>query len=57
MQDRWLSAEEIAAHLGVNPDTIYKWTERKKLPAHKIGRLWKSKATEVDVWICQGKAE
>lgn len=24
-QKRWLSVEEIAAHLGVNRDTIYKW--------------------------------
>ena len=24
MQERWLSVEEIAAHLGVNRDTIYK---------------------------------
>jgi DNA-binding transcriptional regulator YhcF (GntR family) len=23
-QERWLSVEEIAAHLGVNRDTIYK---------------------------------
>jgi len=24
MQERWLSVHEIAAHLGVNRDTIYK---------------------------------
>jgi excisionase family DNA binding protein len=34
-QERWLSVEEIAAHLGVNPDTVYKWIERKKLPASR----------------------
>lgn len=54
--ERWLSVEEIAAHLGVNPDTIYKWIERKKLPAHKLGRLWKFKASEVDAWVVAGKA-
>jgi len=42
--------------LGVNPDTIYKWIERKKMPAHKVGRLWKFKVSEVDAWICGGKA-
>lgn len=56
MKERWLSVEEIAAHLGVNPDTIYKWIERKKLPAHKMGRLWKFMATEVDEWVRAGKA-
>ncbi len=26
------------------------------MPAHKLGKLWKFKATEVDEWIRQGKA-
>lgn len=56
MQERWSSVEEIAAHLGVNPDTIYKWIERKKMPAHKVGRLWKFLASEVDQWVKGGQA-
>jgi hypothetical protein len=28
--------------MGVNPDTVYKWIERKKLPTHKMDRLWKA---------------
>jgi len=56
MQERWLSVEEIAAHLGVNRDTIYKWLTRKKMPAHKVGRLWKFLASEVDAWVKGGKA-
>ena len=56
MQERWLSVDEIAAHLGVNPDTIYKWITRKKMPAHKLGRLWKSLASEVDQWVKGGHA-
>lgn len=57
MQERWLSVDEIAAHLGVNPDTIYKWITRKKMPAHKLGRLWKFLASEVDQWVKSGHAE
>lgn len=56
MQERWLSVEEIAAHLGVNRDTIYKWLIRKKMPAHKVGRLWKFLASEVDQWVKAGDA-
>jgi excisionase family DNA binding protein len=56
MEDRWLSVEEIAAYLGVQPDTIYKWVSRKNMPASKIGRLLKFKATEVDDWVRSGKA-
>lgn len=55
MQERWLSVDEIAAHLGVNPDTVYKWIERKRLPAHKVGRLWKFQVSEVNDWVRAGK--
>ena len=56
MTERWLSVEEIAAHLGVNPDTIYKWITRRRMPAHKIGRLWRFLASEVDQWAKGGLA-
>jgi len=56
MAERWLSVDEIAAHLGVNPDTIYKWITRKSMPAHKLGRLWKFLASEVDQWVKCGSA-
>ncbi len=52
--ERWLSVEEIAAHLGISKETIYRWIEREKVPAHRVGRLWKFKASEVDKWIMAG---
>ena len=55
-QERWLSLDEIAAHLGVSRDTVYNWIHKKTMPAHKIGRLWKFKASEVDEWAKSGKA-
>lgn len=51
MEDRWLSVKEIAAYLGIKPDTVYKWIHRKDLPAHKVGRLWKFRREEVDAWV------
>ena len=56
MEDRWLSVEEIAAYLGVKRDTIYKWQMRHKMPAHKVGRLWKFRKEEVDEWVRSGRA-
>jgi excisionase family DNA binding protein len=52
----WLSVDEIADYLGVKPGTIYKWITRKGMPAHKVGRLWKFKTSEVDDWVRSGKA-
>nr|WP_290126837.1 helix-turn-helix domain-containing protein [Cutibacterium avidum] len=46
-----MSADDIAAHLGVTKDTVYTWIAEKSMPAHKIGRLWKFQATEVDDWV------
>ena len=51
MTEPWLSADDIAAHLGVTKDTIYTWIADKDMPAHKIGRLWKFQASEVDDWV------
>ena len=55
--ERWLSVEEIANHLGVSKETIYRWLERSKIPAHRVGKLWKFKTTEIDGWVTEGGAE
>jgi excisionase family DNA binding protein len=47
----WVSIDEVAAHLGVRKDSIYRWIERRGLPAQKIGKLWKLKLSEVDRWM------
>jgi excisionase family DNA binding protein len=52
----WLSVEQIAEHLGVTRDSIYRWIEHKGLPAHRLGRLWKFQACEVDDWVRAGGA-
>lgn len=52
----WVSVDEISAHLGVAKDSIYQRIEKRGLPAHKMGRLWKFKVTEVDKWVRTGGA-
>lgn len=50
----WVAAEQVAQHLGVAKDTVYRWRERKGLPAHRMGRLWKFQLSEVDEWVRAG---
>lgn len=57
MSNNWLSVQEVAEYLGVSKDSIYAWINNKNMPAHKIGRLWKFKASEVDQWVCSGGAD
>ena len=52
----WYSVEEIARHLGVSKETIYRWLERRNIPAHHMGKLWKFKPSEVDEWVVAGGA-
>lgn len=55
-EDRCLSIYKKCKHLGVSSDTVYKWIEQRSMPAHRMGRLWKHKKTEVDRWIKAGGA-
>ncbi len=41
---------------GVKPDTVNTWIGKKNLPAHKMGRIWKMKRSEVDTWARSGRA-
>ena len=54
--DRWLSVDEIADYLGIKRDTVYKWIDRKAMPAHKVGSLWKFQKVEIDNWVISGQA-
>ena len=56
MDDRWMSVEEIAEHLGVSKDTVYTWVSSKRMPGHRVGRFWKFKKEEVDEWVRAGGA-
>nr|DAX78021.1 MAG TPA: DNA binding domain protein [Caudoviricetes sp.] len=56
--DNWINIEESAEHLGVKQGTIRDWIRKDKgVPAHKVGKLWKSNRSEVDAWIKSGKSD
>lgn len=56
MTEPWVSADVVAAHLGVTKDSIYGWIAHKAMPAHRVGRLWKFKISEVDAWVRDDRA-
>jgi excisionase family DNA binding protein len=38
-------------------DTIRNWIRKDiDIPAHKIGKLWKFKKSELDEWVKSGKS-
>ena len=54
--DNWIGIEEAATYLGVTKDTVRNWIKKTDIPAHKIGKLWKFKRSELDLWIKSGKS-
>jgi len=55
-EEKWRSLECVAEYLGVNKDTIRNWIKKTDIPAHRIGRKWMFKISEIDVWVRSGKS-
>ena len=56
MADRWYSTKEICIYLGISRDTMLAWISKKSMPAHKVGRNWMFKPSEIDEWVKNGQA-
>lgn len=57
INEKWVSLDEAAEHLGVKPVTIRDWIRRGKgIPAHKIGKQWKFQLSELDEWVKSGQS-
>lgn len=57
LNEKWISLEEASDYLGVKIVTIREWIKKfSDIPAHKIGKQWKFKRSELDAWIKSGKS-
>ena len=55
--DSWIGITEAAEYMGVTKETIRNWIKKNNgIPAQKIGKLWKFKKSELDVWIKSGQS-
>ncbi len=52
----WSILADVAGHLQVSEDTVLRWITKRKLPAHRVGRIWRFKISEVDAWVRSGEA-
>lgn len=54
-EDKYISIDEAADYLGIKPVTLRNWIKKKPdIPAHKVGKLWKFKRSELDEWVKSG---
>ena len=49
--DVLLTVDEVAAFLRVKPATVYEWARNGKIPASKVGRLWRFSRREIETWV------
>ena len=46
-----LTLDEVAAYLKVGKRTVYRLAAAKKIPAFKVGGIWRFRQTDIDSWI------
>ena len=57
LEDNYINIEKAAEYLNIKPVTLRKWISQKKdLPAHQIGKLWRFKKSELDEWVHSGNS-
>ncbi len=57
MEDNYISIDEAAEYLGIKTVTLRNWIKKNPdMPAHRVGKLWKFKCSELDNWINSGKS-
>jgi PTS system nitrogen regulatory IIA component len=49
--EEYLTAKQVAEYLQVKPLTIYQWAREDKIPAIKIGRIWRFKKEAIDAFL------
>jgi len=55
--EKWASMDSLLEYLDVSRETVLRWIANRNMPAHKVGRLWKFKFSEIDEWIRSGGAD
>ena len=46
-----IDSEEAAKFLNINPKTLQKMARNAEVPAYRIGKLWKFRISDLDVWL------
>ncbi len=52
-QQAFLTPQEVSNLLRVSVYTVRRWIKEEKLPAYKVGRLWRIREIELNKWIGQ----
>ncbi len=45
------NVEAVGKYLNVSKDTIYRWIDKKKMPAILAGKKWLFRKEAIDAWL------
>lgn len=51
MVDKLLTLEEVSKYLRLHRMTIYRLAQRKRIPASKVGRVWRFRKQKIEQWL------
>lgn len=51
MTDEILTLEEVRKYLKIHKGTLYRLAQQRRIPAAKVGRIWRFKKERLDDWI------
>jgi excisionase family DNA binding protein len=52
----WEPMSAIEKYLSVSLETVLQYINKRGMPAHKLGRQWRFKISEIDEWLRSGNA-
>ncbi len=55
-QPKLLTLQEVSAYLAVTPRTVYRLLKEHRLPAYRVGGLWRFKLEMIEAWMRQERA-
>ena len=53
---QWLSVEEVAQYLELEPATVRQWAAQGRIPGAKTGEGWRFSKEQLDQWIASERA-
>ena len=46
-----MTVDEVARHLKLKPQTVYKWAQEGQIPGAKLGKEWRFRRRILDEWV------
>ena len=51
MADEIMTVPDVAEYLKLSASTVYRLAEHKKIPASKVGGVWRFRKRKLDAWL------